>query len=384
MNAPRPTHRYAAIGLSPADRAQLALLFEQGLDDGWRYVPSLEPGAASFLVINADDRHALDDLRGLDPAPCVLLIGHTHWGTGWPVVPRPISGERLAIAMRQLAPLLPAPAPAFLLSDPGELSPSPPPSTSPDSLPVSDAEAKAAFAVTSPSPSLPPEMVDSLIASRTAMLSHIGALPAASQNHSRPPSQRDTAATPLGPSTHASSDAGLPSGAEGWPPPAPAPVAQQPDSTPDAGRVDAPMRSPAAGLTAPKLSAQVLIVAEFGIRSHTLPKGLRALGYLVDTANGSSEARAMLPQQPYRVVFLDQASLGRDIWSLASTLVNSPALNGQAPQVAIVARKQGPLDRWRAHRMGCAWMNVPLDRDRLTMFLARRGVKPQRGLHERD
>ena len=369
---------YAAIGLSPADRAQLALLFERGVIDGVRYVPAEGAQQAAFLVINADDRHALDDLRALEPAPCVVLIGHTHWGSGWPVVPRPISAPALAAAMRQLAPLLPPAVPGFehtsahaglaglgRAAAPASTPASTPVAAAPAAAPLAarrravaatvdgtpDTDLQAAYAVTSPS--LPPDMADSVL--RTALRQQHARLRASGASEVRAAARGDSTLV----------DISMPSSG-----PASATLVASPPQ--------APLEASATLASAP---AQILIVAEFGSRTHTLPRGLRALGYGVDTANGEAQALALLPTRAYRVVFLDQASLGPALWGLAKQMLAARTLAGQPPHVAIVARKQRPLDRWRAHRIGCdAWMNVPLERERLIAFLARRGVKPQAAL----
>ena len=372
MSEPHDIQTYAAVGLSPADRAQLALLFESGVVEGVRHQPAQGDGRPAFLVINADDRHALDDLRDLDPAPCVVLIGHTHWGTGWPVVPRPITAPALATAMRQLAPLLPPAAPAFahtsaraaLQADAGS---APPTMASLAARPSRD-ELRAAYAVTTPS--LPPDMADSSI--HAVLRTRQGA------SSGTAPDEADAPATVVdvsradpdaGPSTRGDARATL-SAAPG------SLLARASAPAPHAAFDDARGGAQAAG----SLLAQILIVAEFGTRSHTLPRGLRSLGYAVDTANGEAQALALLPTKAYRIVFLDQASLGSALWGLAKQMLAGRTLAGQPPHVAIVARRQGPLDRWRAHRIGCdAWMNVPLERERLIAFLARRGVRPLAG-----
>jgi hypothetical protein len=46
----------------------------------------------------------------------------------------------------------------------------------------------------------------------------------------------------------------------------------------------------------------------------------------------------------------------------------------QPPHLAIVARTGSAFDRLRARLAGCVWMKVPIDRDRLMAYLARRGV----------
>ena len=51
---------------------------------------------------------------------------------------------------------------------------------------------------------------------------------------------------------------------------------------------------------------------------------------------------------------------------------------GQPPHVVVVARRGSAFDRLRARLIGCNWRTVPIERERLRAFFARRGLHPKR------
>ena len=143
----------------------------------------------------------------------------------------------------------------------------------------------------------------------------------------------------------------------------------------------APVASPrpadAEGFTS-DLDADVLVVAgALGQRSHTLPRGLRRIGVRVCLLEGADAALAAFKRQPLPFVFLDQVSLGDELMPLARALVALRPMPGQPPHVVVVARRGSAFERLRARLIGCNWMTVPIERERLLAFFARRGLHPK-------
>ena len=54
------------------------------------------------------------------------------------------------------------------------------------------------------------------------------------------------------------------------------------------------------------MPAQVLVIAELGERTRTLPRGLRRMGFGVDVIDGPERALASLAVKEYRVIFMEQ------------------------------------------------------------------------------
>ena len=107
-----------------------------------------------------------------------------------------------------------------------------------------------------------------------------------------------------------------------------------------------------------------------------MPRGIRRLGFRVRLIEGADAALAAFAQRPVDFVFLDQASLGDDLLPLARALTAQRPMPGHPPHVVVVARRGTAFDRLRARLIGCVWMVVPVDRERLLGFLARRGLHP--------
>ena len=119
------------------------------------------------------------------------------------------------------------------------------------------------------------------------------------------------------------------------------------------------------------LPAQILVVAELGQRTRTLPKGLRKMGFGVDVVDGLERALKLLADKEYRVVFLEQLDGSSDTVRWCKAFLAAKNVNGAVPHVAIIARRKSTMERWRVKRAGCAaWMLVPLDRKRLFAFLS--------------
>ena len=138
-----------------------------------------------------------------------------------------------------------------------------------------------------------------------------------------------------------------------------------------------PRPADAEGFTS-DLDADVLVVAgALGQRSHTLPRGLRRIGVRVCLLEGADAALAAFKRQPLPFVFLDQVSLGDELMPLARALVALRPMPGQPPHVVVVARRGSAFDRLRARLIGCTWMTVPIERERLLAFFARRGLHPK-------
>ncbi|MFT4193045.1 hypothetical protein, partial [Ottowia sp.] len=120
----------------------------------------------------------------------------------------------------------------------------------------------------------------------------------------------------------------------------------------------------------------MVVVGPLGSRRHTLPLGLRRLGYRVRVVEGADLAERLLAQGAVSFVFLDQASLGERMMPLARALSERRRAPGGLPHLAVVARHGSVFDRLRARMMGCTWMAVPLQREALVAYFARRGLAP--------
>ena len=124
------------------------------------------------------------------------------------------------------------------------------------------------------------------------------------------------------------------------------------------------------------MPAQVLVIAELGERTRTLPRGLRRMGFGVDVIGNPEHALGSLAGTEYRVIFMEQQTTASETVRWCKALVKVCEELSLKACVVVVARRRSAIERWRALRAGCAvWMLVPLDRRRLLSFLTERGIE---------
>ena len=356
-------HSYIFIGLTPTEQALLESLFALDQDGGDELVRVSRPQDAHLIVANGDDRAVVDALRAANPRALMVLVGQPKGadGGGLPALRRPLEMAAVTEVMSQLD------WPADLLGgEPSDFRGTFSPSSSGgsgsgrgDSVPPAPRPDPSAFAPTTASMPLHPPS-----AHGAAAVAPHGAAPS-------PVADAVSARATWLTSEHGR----LPAFAPG------APGGSAPPATRPAGQIGA--GSPALALPRPPVAAaaealpDVLVVAgELGRRGHTLPGGLRRLGFQVRLVQGLAGVQATFAQRKVPVVFLDQASLGADLLPLARWLAAQRAVAGEAPHVAVVARRGSGFDRLRARLLGCAWITVPVERTRLLAYLARRGLHP--------
>ena len=335
-------HTYILIGLNPSERSLLESLVALDSREEEQLVPVRRQEDAHLIIANGDDRTVVETLRANNPQALIVLVGQPpgHAVTDLPVLRRPLEMNAVIDVLSQL-------------DWPSHLHSSEP----------------TDFGFTfSPSTNHPPTQSPS---TRSAPSEH--ATSAAPQDSSAfAPTTASMVMTAGATATH--SDVAPVTA------PAPAVSARATWTTSEHAPL-APVASPrpadADGFIS-DLDADVLVVAgALGQRSHTLPRGLRRIGVRVCLLEGADAALAAFKRQPLPFVFLDQVSLGDELMPLARALVALRPMPGQPPHVVVVARRGSAFDRLRARLIGCTWMTVPIERERLLAFFARRGLHPK-------
>ena len=337
-------HTYILIGLNPSERSLLESLVALDSREEEQLVPVRRQEDAHLIIANGDDRTVVETLRANNPQALIVLVGQPpgHAVTDLPVLRRPLEMNAVIDVLSQLD------WPSHLhSSEPTDFgftfSPSTthPPTQSPSTR--SPPSEHATSAAPQDSSAFAPTTA-SMVMTAGATATHSDVAPVAAPAPAPAVSARATWAT----SEHAPL----------------APVAS-------------PRPADAEGFTS-DLDAEVLVVAgALGQRSHTLPRGLRRIGVRVCLLEGADAALAAFKRQPLPFVFLDQVSLGDELMPLARALMALRPMPGQPPHVVVVARRGSAFDRLRARLIGCTWMTVPIERERLLAFFARRGLHPK-------
>ena len=357
------THTYAFVGLTPSERSLLESIFalDADVDPGEALVAvrlgESEDGA-DLLIANGDDLTVVEKLHASYPNALLVLVGQPPGAQNvrWPVMRRPLElhgavnvlseldwpetvQRRTPVPRRAAAP---SQGPSQARAGDDSIPSSQPPSTGSPSESMSSAFAPTT--VTAPLVAANKPHPDAPLSARKAWavseVGSVGQLPA-----SAPPPR------PSAPSAQRPSQ----------------PLAQQP-LPPDASLQQ---RRP----------ADILVV--LGRRNGDIPslaRGLSRMGYAVKAVASADEALAEMARHPSKCVFLDQPSLGGQLLPLARALNAMRSTPEQPPHLAVVARAGSAFDRLRARMAGCVWMRVPVDRERLTAYLERRGLpRPDAG-----
>jgi hypothetical protein len=341
------THTYAFVGLTPSERSLLESIFalDADVDPGEALVPvRLGEGGdgADLLIANGDDLAVVERLSTRYPDALLVLVGQPPGGhkVPWPVMRRPLELHGAVNVLSELdwpetvrrrPPTVRRAEPPVPASPADEAAPlSHPPSTRP------------------PTTAFPSEVMSSAFAPTTVT--------APLTSGSRSPAEQPLSARMA------------------WAVSEPGKIAPMPPQAPEQWHLPTE-RQP---LTHALPQAQVFdILVVHGRKdgvNPSLARGLHRMGYAVKSVASPEAALAEMKRHPSLCVFLEQPSLGAQLLPLARALNALRSTPEQPPHLAIVARTGSAFDRLRARLAGCVWMKVPIDRDRLMAYLARRGV----------
>jgi two-component system, cell cycle response regulator len=117
---------------------------------------------------------------------------------------------------------------------------------------------------------------------------------------------------------------------------------------------------------------QVLIVDDSDIALKYMQNRLRHFGYESELARSGDEALAMVSKQSFQFVFLDVMMQGLDGYQTCRAIKSNKARVGPAPTVVMLTSKGGTIDKIRGTMAGCdAYMTKPLNEKQLTSVLAK-------------
>lgn len=333
---PFVNHTYALVGLTPSESSLLESIFALDAKDapGDALVPvglGDEGRAPDLLIVNGDDLAVAQRLSAGYPRALLVLVGapRSTQRVAWPVMPRPLDIPGIVAALSELD--WPEP-------EPGEKPAEPPPALDSISGPPSVVSRPASTA-------FPSEGMSSAFAPTTA------SAPLSAGGAPRP-------SEPLSARLAWAMSEVMPAD----PLPRPAPRAPQPSA------------AVAAHQPPPVLPDVLVVHARRDGRSPSLARGLRRMGYAVVSVGSPDLALAEMERHLAPFVFFDQHSLGADFLPLARAFHALREAPTQPPHLAVLARGGSPFDRLRARMAGCAWMQIPIDRDRLANYFERRGL----------
>lgn len=418
MTSSRPI---ALTGMSPAEQV---LLEEALFQPSANQIPGIhqvhDVAQAQLIIANADDAAAVRQLQARGLPAQVLLLGPADWGTGWPLITRPLRLQAVVEKVRrQLGPWQSAEVAAEPLDDTQEV-------TQPQGLRGRGAS-HGSFEATQPF--IPPSLagdsglmglatVDAHAATQPFVRAQDGNLrsvtPARGMAHAIPPhphvafastqpftgshdgnyhpaQQLDLEVPSVAPSAwesdwesevaewEARQNASR-QGAKQIPSPTYEAALTPPSSvvTPMAPSpsLNLPQNSRAVPIsTTDNRKQRILIVSPPGPAATGLLKILQFAGFPTDLAPDREMAFHYLEQNPYRFVFLVEVTLSVDVFDLCNAIRRQRGAALTSPHVVVVSFRRTLTTRIRSWLVGChAWMTIPLNKSMLLEYLARHGT----------
>ncbi len=117
---------------------------------------------------------------------------------------------------------------------------------------------------------------------------------------------------------------------------------------------------------------RVLIVDDSDIALKYMQNRLRHFGYECELVHSGEEALAMVGKCSYHFVFLDVMMAGLDGYQTCKAIKNNKARRGPAPVVVMLTSRGGTIDKIRGSMAGCdAYLTKPLNDNRLGAVLAK-------------
>ena len=117
---------------------------------------------------------------------------------------------------------------------------------------------------------------------------------------------------------------------------------------------------------------RVLLVDDSDIALKYMQNRLRHFGYECDMVRSGEEALARVASHNYHFVFLDVMMAGLDGYQTCKAIKNNKARRGPAPVVVMLTSKGGTIDKIRGSMAGCdAYLTKPLNDKKLAVVLAK-------------
>ena len=323
------------IGFSSFEKSTIETFFRLAGRRAPHWGLTTRSNDARVVLFNATSQQDIESFRSLVASwQKVIIVGSSDYGTGWPVLNRPI---KLTSILGMLDDIT-----KNIVSE----------------LPVAIPEKKAADAafstyvpaITSLAANTPasefdkPRMTD-VFASITSKVEP-AAVPQPSQAMVKPAEAVKTASVPLNeaPSFVASAIN----------------VEQMANANIDKRQA------------ASSVLGRVLLVDDSDIALKYMQNRLRHFGYECELVHSGEEALAMVATHNYQFVFLDVMMAGLDGYQTCKAIKNNKARRGPAPVVVMLTSKGGTIDKIRGSMAGCdAYLTKPLNDKKLALVLTK-------------
>lgn len=341
------------IGFSNYEKSTIETFFRLAGRRAPHWGLTTRSSEARVVLFNATSDQDVESFRSLVASwQKVIIVGSSDYGTGWPVLPRPIKLTAILGLLDDVA--------NFKASEKNPVT---------HSMASLTAEVKPAEI----KPVISSQVIKAVEPATLAPLSKVARLavstPAAAFDK---PSMTDVFASIT---THVETNE-VPKTASATPASV---VAAKPAYVP---LNEAP--SYVAGAKAPDQIAntkrvlpdtvlgRVLLVDDSDIALKYMQNRLRHFGYDCDMVQSGEEALAMVATHNYHFVFLDVMMAGLDGYQTCKAIKNNKARLGSVPVVVMLTSKGGTIDKIRGSMAGCdAYLTKPLNDKKLAVVLTK-------------
>lgn len=320
-------HKILPLGFSSYEKSTIETFFRLAGRRAPHWALTTRPSEARVVLINATSEQDIGSLRSIVSSwQKVIIVGNSNFGTGWPVLPRPIKLTAILTLLDEVSsfkandkprhtPVLPA---AVVIAQP----------TMTDVFAGITSQA-APVAAPKPAPIVVKPKLNEVSAQANAVQAKVNEV-----KHETVPLNE-------------------------------APGFSAPSSVKNNSRLE----------TIKQISStmgRVLLVDDSEIALKYMQNRLRHFSYECELVQSGEEALAMVATNSYQFVFLDVMMAGLDGYQTCKAIKNNKARHGPAPVVVMLTSKGGTIDKIRGSMAGCdAYLTKPLNDKKLGAVLAK-------------
>jgi CheY-like chemotaxis protein len=355
------------IGFSSYEKSTIETFFRLAGRRAPHWALTSRSSEARVVLFNATSDQDIASFRSLVASwQKVIIVGSSDFGTGWPVLPRPIKltailsllddvakfnfNEKLNTAVGSVT----SPSGTVDVSIAGIAAPvitaqmSVPAVEIAEQLPAVTLSKVERLAASTPAAAFDKPSMTDVFASITTQVE-------AKTNAKPPPAFQDE---PVAVKSDAAAQ--------------PAPIQMDEARSFVAASITADQVISASTARSNSVLGRVLLVDDSDIALKYMQNRLRHFSYECDMVRSGEEALAMVATHNYQFVFLDVMMAGLDGYQTCKAIKNNKARRGPAPVVVMLTSKGGTIDKIRGSMAGCdAYLTKPLNDKKLAAVLTK-------------
>jgi CheY-like chemotaxis protein len=345
------------IGFSSYEKSTIETFFRLAGRRAPHWGLTTHSNEARVVLFNVTSAQDIESSRSLVASwQKVIIVGNSDYGTGWPVLPRPIKLTAILTLLDDVA--------NFKTSETTQATLA----SAPVAVNVKPVEIKPVILPEATKLAAP---LTSAVVSKVAKLA--ASTPAAAFDK---PNMTDVFAsitTPVEVSQAQQRSPAIPAKKVEIAKPAPVPMNEAPSFVASSSAVDQVSKPNAAAVRASTTElGRVLLVDDSDIALKYMQNRLRHFSYECDLVRSGEEALAMVATHNYQFVFLDIMMAGLDGYQTCKAIKNNKARRGPVPVVVMLTSKGGTIDKIRGSMAGCdAYLTKPLNDKKLAVVLAK-------------